>query len=71
MSDALKQYLTSGQLARRYNKSTRTITRWAEDLPNGFPSPIEINGRKLWDADAIGSWERALAAASRQTKEAA
>lgn len=67
-----KRYLVSGQLARRYERTTRTISRWIENPPNGFPLPVRINGRHFWDAEAIEAWEQSLAAAVRQpVKEAA
>lgn len=66
-----KQFLTKPNLARRWQKTPRTIDRWIENPPAGFPSPIIINGRKHWDLDLVEKYERACAAAAHSVKEAA
>ncbi len=71
MSDH-KRYLTSSQVASRYGRTIRTISRWVEDPPSGFPLPVRVNGRNLWEIGPIEAWEQSLAAAVRQpVKEAA
>ena len=34
------QHLGTPAVARRYDKTTRTIDRWAEDPDLGFPKPM-------------------------------
>ena len=61
-------YLTSSQVAMRYSKSHRTIMRWIESRPEGFPAPIKINGRHSWRASDLEEWEKALAATAASGK---
>lgn len=67
-----KQFLTKPNLARRWQKTSRTIDRWLENPAEGFPVPVIIGGRKHWDLDDIEAFERACAATSHAgTREAA
>jgi hypothetical protein len=50
-------YLTRAQLAKRYQRTTRTIDRWVEFGSNGFPKPLDINGRPLWRIDLVEAYE--------------
>ena len=59
-----KQFLTKPSLARRWQKTPRTIDRWVESQPLGFPVPVILGGRKHWDLDLIEEYERACAAAA-------
>lgn len=52
-----KAYVTGPQVAKRYQKSSMTIYRWARDDRLGFPKPMVINGRNLWDLAELESWE--------------
>lgn len=57
-----KEFLTKPSLARRWQKTPRTIDRWTKRPPAGFPAPIIIGGRKHWDLDVVEAYERSCAA---------
>jgi predicted DNA-binding transcriptional regulator AlpA len=60
MSDT---FLTKTQVARRYEKTPRTIDRWRLDLgPASFPRPLRIGGHWLWRLAELEAWERSLVA---------
>ena len=65
-----KQFLTKPNLAKRWQKTPRTIDRWIDSPPAGFPLPTIIGGRKHWDLDLIEAYERGLAASPRQKEVA-
>jgi hypothetical protein len=44
-------------VARRYNKTPRTVDRWRKDPKLNFPSGICINGRWYWDEDVLDAWD--------------
>jgi hypothetical protein len=44
----LARRLPTRRVAERYNVSTRSIERWANDPNLGFPQPLVINKRKYW-----------------------
>jgi predicted DNA-binding transcriptional regulator AlpA len=54
-------FLTSSQLGDRYRRTHRTLARWIKNPPQGFPQPVQINGRNLWQQEKIENWERSLA----------
>jgi predicted DNA-binding transcriptional regulator AlpA len=37
------------------------LARWIETQPQGFPQPVRLNGRNLWQQEKIENWERSLA----------
>jgi predicted DNA-binding transcriptional regulator AlpA len=51
-------YLTGPQVKERYQISEMTLWRWVRDEKMGFPQPLVLNRRKLFDADALAEWER-------------
>ena len=57
-------YLTGPQVDKRYSISAMTRWRWERNPGLAFPSPITINGRKLWKLSDLEAWERSRAAAS-------
>ena len=54
-------FLSSRQLCERYGRCQRTLARWIETQPQGFPKPVRLNGRNLWPQEKIENWERSLA----------
>ncbi len=66
-----KQFLTKPNLAKRWQKTSRTIDRWVESPPAGFPAPVILGGRKHWDLDLIEDYERSCAAAARDFQKVA
>jgi predicted DNA-binding transcriptional regulator AlpA len=64
-------FFTSMQIAARYSRTHRTIIRWIEAQPQGFPRPLKIAGRHMWRADDIEAWEKSLAANAARTAEVA
>jgi predicted DNA-binding transcriptional regulator AlpA len=51
--------LTLTQVAERYGGVTvRTIDRWMKDEKLGFPQPMYIGRRPLWDETQLESFER-------------
>lgn len=61
MSDG---YLTTRKIRERYSISAMTLWRWEHDPAIHFPTPLRVNRRKLYCANAIEAWERARAAGS-------
>jgi hypothetical protein len=61
-----KVYRPTGQVARRYNRCTRTIDRW---LVQGiFPKPdLVINDRRLWSDETLDAFDTQQRAAARET----
>ena len=52
-------YRSTGWVARRYGKSTRTIDRWLRDPQVRFPSPdLIINGRRHWLDETLDKFDR-------------
>jgi predicted DNA-binding transcriptional regulator AlpA len=59
------RYITRKQLKARYGGvSDMTIWRWEHDPELGFPTAVEINGRKYFDLALVEEWERRRAAHS-------
>jgi len=57
-------YLSSSQVRRRYaNASRMWLHRRLRD-DSGFPSPIVVAGRKLWNLRDLIAWERQAAASA-------
>ena len=46
-------------VAKKYKRTSRTISRWDEDPTLGFPKPIEINGRKYRRRSELNKFDRA------------
>lgn len=59
-------YVTSSQLATRYQVSLRTIHRWIKNPPTGFPAPVLMNRRHLWPEQDVVDFERSLAASAKK-----
>ena len=55
MSD--KKFVGSAVVAKRYARTLRTIARWSRNPPAGFPRPLRINGKNLWDLAALEAYE--------------
>ena len=53
-----RKFLTTRLLCARYNISDKTVDRWLENPALGFPKPMVINGRRLWDENSLTNWER-------------
>ena len=56
-----KEFLSKPNLAKRWQKTPRTIDRWTKRPPAGFPAPVIIGGRKHWDLDVVEAYERSCA----------
>lgn len=54
-----RKLLPTSAVARRYDKTSRTIFRWTESAEKtGFPKPITlIHQFKFWDEDALDRWD--------------
>jgi predicted DNA-binding transcriptional regulator AlpA len=62
--------LTRNQVAERYGGvHVRSIDRWSEDPKMGFPKPLYIGSRPMWDESELEQWERTRA--RRNATEAA
>ena len=60
--DASTVFLNAAQVRRRYGGiSEMALWRWLRDEDLGFPQPIRINGRRLWEARRLTAWERTRA----------
>jgi hypothetical protein len=55
---ATKVWLTTKQVADRYQVVPRTIDRWEEDTTLNFPVALDINGRKYRSLEQLEQWER-------------
>lgn len=56
------KYLTSHQVRARFGGvSSMTLWRWAKDDKMGFPIPMRLNRRKLFNLADIEKWERETA----------
>jgi predicted DNA-binding transcriptional regulator AlpA len=60
--DNQERFLPNRQVAERYGKSTKTVTRWAADPTLNFPPAIIINGREHRALSKLEAWERERAA---------
>jgi predicted DNA-binding transcriptional regulator AlpA len=58
------EYITGGDVDRRYKRSPQTRWRWSKDPTLNFPKPIKIKGRLLYRLSEIEEFERRMAAAS-------
>jgi hypothetical protein len=54
-SSAAPTFLTRRGIAQRYGVSIRTAARIV--ISDGFPDPVEINGRPLWRVDHVEAYE--------------
>jgi|SRR5215207_3314686 len=61
--DAEDLFLTGPKVDARYGISAMTRWRWERNPNLTFPSPITINGRKLWKLSDLKAWERLRAVA--------
>ena len=61
--DAESLFLTGPKVDARYGISAMTRWRWERNPSLAFPSPITINGRKLWRLSDLEAWERLRAVA--------
>lgn len=43
-----RKLLPSVKVGRRYDRTTRTITRWTDHPTMGFPQPVVINRLRFW-----------------------
>jgi excisionase family DNA binding protein len=50
-------YLTTAEVAQRYSISKMTLWRWLRDEKIGFPKPMVVNRRKLFDEAGLRAWE--------------
>ncbi len=57
-----RRYLTPGEVADRYRRSTLTLFRWRR-MGRG-PQFVKIGGRILYAVTAVEAWERDSATAS-------
>jgi predicted DNA-binding transcriptional regulator AlpA len=60
----MSQKLRKGQVAERYQHTTRTIERWTADKTRGFPQPIYIGRAPLWDLEKLEEWEKSCPSTS-------
>lgn len=63
--------LPTRQVADRYKVHPRTVDRWVRDPALGFPSPMDINGRKYWVLRSLREFDQQRAQASAQRREPA
>jgi predicted DNA-binding transcriptional regulator AlpA len=52
-----KRYLTGPQICARYSISDMTLWRWLKNSDLGFPQPIYVNRRRLFDEAELLEWE--------------
>lgn len=52
------QYVSSNQLCKRFNKTSRTLLRWQTSM--NFPKPAISypGGENLWDIADVIKWEK-------------
>jgi predicted DNA-binding transcriptional regulator AlpA len=55
---ANKTYLTATQVKDRYKISEMTLWRWMRQEDMGFPSPLVIGRRRLFDEAELIAWDR-------------
>lgn len=60
-----KHYVNSKYVRERYDISDMSLWRWQNDPKLGFPKPMIINRRKLWDPAELDAFD------ARQRGEAA
>jgi predicted DNA-binding transcriptional regulator AlpA len=67
----MKQYLTTKQVAERYQVHPLTVWRWecAHEV-TGFPHPMRIHRRKFWTAESLDEWDRRSATVAHLPKTA-
>jgi predicted DNA-binding transcriptional regulator AlpA len=44
-------------VAREFNVSGRTVSRWMEDKDLGFPAPIRLRNRLYFARSALEEWK--------------
>jgi hypothetical protein len=54
-SGAAPTFLTRRGIAQRYGVSIRTAARIV--ISDGFPDPVDVNGRPLWRVDLVEAYE--------------
>lgn len=52
-----KTYLTAAEVAQRYRITSMTLHRWLRDPEVGFPEPLVICKRRLFDAAALNAFD--------------
>jgi predicted DNA-binding transcriptional regulator AlpA len=68
--DTQKRYLPGPKVDERYGITSMTRWRWMHNEALGFPKPLIVNRRQLFDLDQLEAWERKRAAeqASKQSE---
>jgi predicted DNA-binding transcriptional regulator AlpA len=66
-----KRYLTGPKVDERYGITSMTRWRWMHNETLGFPKPIVVNRRQLFELEQLEAWERKRAAAQASNREAA
>lgn len=54
----MKTYLTATQVRDRFVISESTFWRLEHNPEAGFPKPLRIGRKKLYDLEAVERWER-------------
>ena len=58
-TDEEKRYVTAAQVKRRCGAiSDMTLHRWLKNEQLGFPKPIKINNRRLWDSKHLENFDQ-------------
>ena len=55
----MTHYIASDEVVARYRISQATLYRWENDPHMGFPVPLRINRRRLWNPTELDAWDRA------------
>jgi predicted DNA-binding transcriptional regulator AlpA len=55
--DTTPIYCDATRTAARYNKTIRTIDRWADDPRMGFPQPVYLGRMRFWRVADLEAWE--------------
>jgi hypothetical protein len=59
LNRAQRRYLTAGQVKVRYGDiSDMSLWRWIHDPKVGFPQPITVNRRRLFDEEELDEFDR-------------
>lgn len=65
------RYLTSNQVAARYQIQRRSLARWLANKAMGFPTPMQLNRKLYFRVTDLDEFDRRTLMATLSKREAA
>lgn len=63
-----ERILTKALVAKKVDKSPRTLERWVRDPENDFPRPVKVGGRIGWRLRDVDAWINSLPAFDQESQ---